>query len=621
MSFEIFAPHAVDSYKVSHHTMYTPGTTKIYSNFTPRSDSYFRSSMNNAARAFYDGKVVVFGIQGALKNMIEIWDESFFQKPKDEVCALYASRLGAFSSGLKVDVSHFEALHDYGRLPITVRALKEGTKVEPGIPIFTIHNTQPEFYWVTNYLETWLSNEIWKPCSSATIASVYRAILKHYAVKTGSPISFVNWQGHDFSCRGLSSMDDAAKTGAGHLASFMGTDTLVAVDYIDWAYKGKDTFVGGSVPASEHSVMTLDGVDGELELFRRLITETVPTGVVSLVADGFDYWKVIGVYSQILKKDILRRRKDANGLAKVVFRPDSGDPVDIICGTAWNIPVFDDSNFMCQTLEECRDAAEDYIMNFMDFTSEPESVDVVFRFRDKVWKINAKITWEDGEIEHVDAERAYRHELTPEEKGSVETLWDIFGGTITETGHKLLDSKVGLIYGDSITLDRMAQILNRLYYKGFASANLVFGIGSYAYQYITRDTFGFAMKATYAEVNGEKRNIFKDPKTGASKKSAKGILKVDNGVLLQEQDIPLDDATNHGDLTVVVSDGVRCSEQSIEEIRLRLDKDFYKCENNLQGLFTSLGGLIVSPYRNKHNLQGEQHEPRNPNRTEQVLRY
>lgn len=124
---------------------------------------------------------------------------------------------------------------------------------------------------------------------------------------------------------------------------------------------------------------------------------------------------------------------------------------------------------------------------------------------------------------------------TPAYKGAVEILWDLFGGTTTETGHRLLDAHIGVIYGDSINYERAENILYGLSAKGFASGNVVFGVGSYTYQYVTRDTFGFAMKATWIQIDGVGKAIFKDPKTDDGlKRSAKGRLAVlrENGKVI-----------------------------------------------------------------------------------------
>jgi nicotinamide phosphoribosyltransferase len=161
---------------------------------------------------------------------------------------------------------------------------------------------------------------------------------------------------------------------------------------------------------------------------------------------------------------------------------------------------------------------------------------------------------------------------SPEFKGAVECLWEIFGGTISEKGYKILEEHIGLIYGDSITLERCERICKILETKGFASTNVVFGIGSYTYQYVTRDTFGFAMKATYGIVNGEGRAIFKNPKTDdGTKKSAKGMLRIDRveGELVMRDEVT-DEEEKGGLLEVVYRDGKLLKETSLGEVRARL---------------------------------------------------
>jgi nicotinamide phosphoribosyltransferase len=142
----------------------------------------------------------------------------------------------------------------------------------------------------------------------------------------------------------------------------------------------------------------------------------------------------------------------------------------------------------------------------------------------------------------------------------------------------LLDSHIGLIYGDSITLQRQKAILDGLKEKGFASFNVVLGIGSYTYEYVTRDTYGFAMKATYGEVNGEPRNIFKDPKTDdGTKKSAKGLLAVfesENGLILKDECTWEEE--KQGLLQTVFENGTIVNEQSLSEIRQRINVQLEK---------------------------------------------
>jgi len=437
-----------DGYKTGHHLQYPVGTQLVYSNFTPRSNKYGPKGADN---------VVSFGQQMIMKQIHDAFQNDFFSKSKDEVCGEMKRELSMYL-GTDYNVSHFEKLHDLGYLPIHVKILKEGTLVPMRVPVLTIYNTHPEFYWVTNYLETIISNLLWKPMTSATISHTYRKVLTKWQEKTAKEKSwFIDWQGHDFSMRGMDSIDATVASGLGHLTSFMGTDSLPAI-YGARKYYSETEMVGGSVNATEHSVMCAGTKDDEIGTFRRLM-ETYPSGILSVVSDTWDLWKVCTEYLPILKDEVLARD------GKLVIRPDSGDPVDILCGD---------------------------ISQYRYELEEGET------------RLNG-----------------------PKEKGVIELLWDVFGGEVNEQGYKVLDPHIGAIYGDSITIDRADEICRRLESKGFASTNVVLGIGSFTYQYNTRDTFGFAMKATYVEVDGEGREIFKDPITDdGMKKSATGLLQV-----------------------------------------------------------------------------------------------
>jgi nicotinamide phosphoribosyltransferase len=485
---------SIDFYKADHRRQYPEGTEYVYANFTPRS-----ARLANLLEG-YDDRVVVIGIQAYIKRiLIDQWNNEFFAKSKQEVVNKYKRRMDSSLGEGAVPVEHIEALHDLGYLPLKIKSLPEGSRVNIRVPMFTVINTLPEFFWLTNYIETSISAEIWKPCTTATIAYEYKRLLTDYAQQTTAPLDFIPVQAHDFSSRGMSGMLDAAASGIGHLANFIGTDTVAAIDYAE-DYYGIDGVVGVSVPATEHSVMCMGTKDNEIETFKRLINDLYPSGVVSIVSDTWNFWKVISEYTKELKEDILNRKPNPIGLAKVVFRPDSGDPVKVICG---------------------------------DSEAKPGS---------------------------------------PEFKGAAECLWDIFGGTTTDNNYKLLNERVGLIYGDSITLQRAEAILKGLKAKGFASTNIVFGIGSYTYQHITRDTFGFAIKATWGQVNGQARDIFKDPITDkGDKKSAAGLLRIeetDNGFELFDRQTP--EQEQQGALEVVFKDGKLVKEISFADIKTRL---------------------------------------------------
>ena len=808
-----------DSYKQSHYQMYPKGLTKLYSNFTAR-----KSRLGGV------NKVVFFGLQYFLMEyLVKQFNEEFFNKPKKEVIDEHRRIVTPFSTG-EIHTEQWEKLHDLGYLPLKIKAVKEGTFVPIGVPMLTVTNTHPDFAWLVNFIETILSTSMWQAITSATIANEYRKITTKWANKTGGDLSFIDWQNHDFSMRGMSSLESAMLSGAGHLTSFKGSDTIPAMVFLEQYY---DTpgLIAGSVPAcfpegaeiltnkgfklfedldegdlvaqvingesffveplayheyeyegelinfkiptdlryvdftvtpnhrvvgitknddyvikeaidfnfhndlkvpistfkkyghskltpyeklliafqadgsfsarqnqytglntgsvairfslkkdrkaerlrniisecgfnytenkyeneyysfrinvpkneclskffdwvdlqnvnenwakefinelkfwdgnsprdniicydstvkantdfvtalcaicgyksqnrtyydkrvnrkpvfsitillntlevcgskiiktkipykgkvrcvtvesgviivkqndrviitgnSEHSVQSCGGKENELNTFERLI-DTFPEGILSIVSDTWDLWKVCTEYLPALKDKILARS------GKIVVRPDSGLPEDIICGTG--------THPECPT--DC-DTWEKYLIN-----KRPE------------WK-------------HTEAEY----------KGVIELLWETFGGTINEKGYKVLDSHIGAIYGDSITIERANEICRRLELKGFCSTNIVFGIGSYTYQMNTRDTFGMAMKATYCEVDGVGKAIFKDPITDkGEKKSAKGLLLVqETGSVPPSLELIQDvtwDQERQGELEVVFEDGLIIRKQNLEEIR------------------------------------------------------
>lgn len=539
-----------DSYKLSHKGFMNKGTSKIYSNMTARSSKHFPVLKDR-----YDDKVVFFGLQKViLEFLILEFDHGFFEVRKDIAISFYKELFDEYLGEGAVPMEHFEALHDLGYLPIEIKALPEGSLVDIKVPFFTITNTHPEFAWLTNYLETAISCELWKPITIATLIREFRKLVNEYAMKTTGSLDFTQFQIHDFSFRGMSNRHDATTCGMAFLLSSCGTDTIPAVQGLKHYYGAANDFIGTSVPASEHSVACLGtSVEGELESYRKWITQDYPTGIVSLVSDTYDYWRVLTEYLPALKDDILARPVNAIGLSKVVIRPDSGNPADIICGLR----------------------AIDYdklIENLEDFHYGRLKGDVVLK-DGKYFKFDVDYEYPDIFNEPYDFSLNLEDEV-PEcvVKGSVELLWETFGGTVTEQGYKVLDSHIGLIYGDSITLPVMLDIFQRLEAKGFASTNVVFGIGSYTMQYLTRDSLGMAIKATYAEVDGVGYELFKDPITDCGmKKSAKGLLRVEkegeNFVLYDQQTI---EQEKQGCLETVFLNGELVKTTTLSEIRQRL---------------------------------------------------
>lgn len=437
-----------DFYKIDHVRQYPENITRVYSNWTAR-----KSRIPGVE------KIVVFGTQYfVMQYLIEKFYREFFAKPWVYVEREYIYVIRATLGIQNPNTDHIKKLYETRFLPIKIYAIQEGYSVNIGIPSLVIFNTEPHAFWLPNFLETLLSMSIWKASTSATTALQYRKICTKNALENGqNDLGFIDYQCHDFSMRGMSGLEDAVLSGMGHLLSFNGTDTIPAILGAERYYFADIRTTGTSVPATEHSVMCAGGIDGEFETFRRLIQDIYPDGIVSIVSDTWDLWQVLSDFIPRLKDSILNRK------GKIVIRPDSGDPVEIVIGRRLYYDLF--TNY--------------------SVTPNPYTQD------------------------------------TPENLGVIQMLAKVLGVT------NGLINNAGCIYGDSITTERAQMILKGIRAMGLSTYNMVFGVGSYTYEYVTRDTFGFAMKATAIEKNGIVVPIFKDPKTDSGmKKSRKGIVAV-----------------------------------------------------------------------------------------------
>ncbi|WYV99833.1 nicotinamide phosphoribosyl transferase [Pseudomonas phage vB_PpuM-Roomu-2] len=599
MFFEMM--FGTDGYKLGHGPMKRKGTTETLANLTPRTDKIYRRTCT----AFYDGNLVWVGGEAAIQEIHENWENSFFRLPKGEVIADYQEFTKGYLGRDIPAVEQMAQLHDLGYLPLEFRGLPEGSLVPMGVPVMTIRNTHPDFEWLVNYHETPISCMTWKTATAATIAREYKAICEHYLKATGCYDAFtLSVMCHDFSMRGMSGLEDAGRTGVGHLSSFIGTDSLLADRYVK-RYYGCEGVVSISVPATEHAVTSnnIISIENEMQactyeyvseeqrdiaakMYKAgeesrliaevmfvyvLITEIVPNGIVSNVSDTYDFWGMMSRGYPYLV-DVIKRRP-ALGLApgKLVVRPDSGVPEDVICGIT--IRKADSVDDAAEMLDNTFRSEQEHGEQGPDDTSE------IFEIDGKFVEVVCSYEWNrhdkqfyyiDGMDYHVANEDV---QLTPEQKGAIRILWETFGGTITETGHKLLDPCIGLIYGDSITTKRAEEILRRLEENGFAAANVVFGVGSYTYNCLSRDVFGFAVKATNNVINGVDVAIFKEPKTDSKKKSAKGRLVVYEGheglrLVDQAPETLVKDKDNK--LEIFRVDGVVKRKTSFDTIRERL---------------------------------------------------
>lgn len=491
--FEIFAPHGVDVYKVGHPYMLPKPLQELYGNMTARSDRFAKVLPD------FDHKVVLCNLQAVCQYLlIKCWNDTFFNQPKSKVIARYKRRMDSMLDKDVVPVYKMAQLHTLGYLPLHIKALPEGSRVDIRCPLYTVRSTHPGFAWVEQYIETQLSAEMWKAVTDATNAYEFRRLFTKYALKTGVDLGFVDYQGHNFADRGMSGLHDAAISGLAHLMVFKGTDSVLSVDAAEDFYAEHDgtldgVVVGQSIPATEHAVAGVNiaviarsleqtgqwngwavetlnprkttgtwGGDSmwaesaptlelaEVAFIKYLLTVKYPKGNFSYVSDTYDFWAVVTYIAEHLKDDIMARD------GKIVFRPDSGDPVKIMVGD--------------------------------------DSADV----------------------------------RLPQYYGAAYCLHQAFPGTTTDEDYDQLDQHVGLIYGDAITLERATQILEGWELNGFASSCGVFGIGSFSYQFVTRDSFGQAMKATHALVDGVDYEIYKAPKTDdGTKWSARGFIRVE----------------------------------------------------------------------------------------------
>lgn len=560
-----------DFYKTIHHLAYIPKLDYLVSYWTPR-----------MTRIEGVDKVVSFGQQAMVKEyLINLFNDNFFNRDWEEVKAEYEELISNTMTVQASDTSEMKRLHDLGYLPIRIKAVAEGERVNIKTPMFEVTNTVKGFGWLVNYLETYMSVNIWFPMTTATIAYEYRKIVNKYFEKTvenGIPATACG----DFSMRGMTSPESAMKASAGHLTSFTGTATIPSIVWLEQYYNcdSRKEVVGKGVPSTEHSVMSSYGREGEFECYRHLIEDVFKTGPLSMVSDTYDYWNVITNYLPRLKNSILNRD------GKIIIRGDSGDPVDIICGElkASDYMVVDGL-----TEEGIKDYFKKYAEEHYDFGGTHTSWYKV-RIADKLYEVTCEHTWVEDEeenggmyipaVEYVDVKEI---EITPAMKGTVELLWDIFGGTVNSKGYKVLNPHIGAIYGDSITLDRAKAIYARLEEKGFAVNNCTLGIGSYTYQYNTRDTFGFALKATNSVIDGVEKHIYKDPitdkvKGNNFKKSQRGMCYVyrdgDDILYTDEHTIEELKEEKYADnlLQTIFEDGKVVNEVSLAEIRGRLHK-------------------------------------------------
>lgn len=292
-----------DSYKVGHFRQYPPGTNTVYSYFESRGGMF--------------PETVFFGLQYFLQRYLD-----FTVTPEliEEASSYYNPHFGTEALFNRAGWEYILKVHG-GRLPVRIKAVPEGTVVPNSNVLMTIENTDPECYWLTNYLETLLV-QTWYPSTVATLSREMKKLINRFLAKTGD-VGLIDFKLHDFGFRGVSSVESAGIGGAAHLVNFLGTDTVAAL-VVAREYYGCE-MAGYSIPASEHSTITSWEQDGEVRAFENMIDQYGHNPIYACVSDSYDIWRACRDYwGGALREKVL------NAPGTLVVRPDSGIPHEVV---------------------------------------------------------------------------------------------------------------------------------------------------------------------------------------------------------------------------------------------------------------------------------------------------
>jgi len=295
-----------DSYKASHFLQYPKGTTHVNSYIEARGKA-------DEVKHQGDGNIVHFGLQMFLDRYLA---KPFTLADIDEAEELFTAHGEPFNRlGWDLILNRHG-----GYLPVEIESVPEGTCWAPLTPLVQLRNTDPDFPWLTSYLETALLRAVWYPSTVATISRNIKLLIGAYLKDTADNCDGLAFKLHDFGCRGVSSHESAAAGGLAHLVNFMGTDTVPALIAARRHYSAP--LAGFSIPASEHSTITAWGRDGEVDAYRNMLSKfALPGRLVACVSDSYDiYHAAKNIWGKELKDAVL-----ASG-ATLVVRPDSGDP-------------------------------------------------------------------------------------------------------------------------------------------------------------------------------------------------------------------------------------------------------------------------------------------------------
>lgn len=582
-----------DFYKLTHILQYRPELRELTSYLTPR-----------GSRLKGVDKVVFFGLSAYVHSyVVENFRENFFNRPWwdscNEVKEVLKEGLGYSDGMIFKTLENLHALHELGYLPVEIKAVAEGTLVPMGVPCVEIKSTNPQFFWVGQALEASLSAAIWHPMVSATIAREYRKIARGAFSATVENGIDERTAMCDFSMRGQESNESAVNASVAWLTSMWNSSTVAARNHIQRVYGKCDGNVRG-LTSTEHSVMTshacLDGGD-EIPTFKYLF-DLYKNVSFAAVCDSYDFWNVL---TNILPNNFMKEI-DERGKRGVFIgvRHDSAEPVDALCGTVPVITATDVKELPDHMLD-----GDEKLYAISITLEEMERIrslnvcgKVAIGEEDLVYQI--KTINGDGFLRHITRDgneigwavaSCLNRPRTWEEKGMVETMYEIFGGTVNSKGYKVLNPGIKAVYGDSITITRAKKIYERLAIKGFAANNVSLGVGSFSFQALenedgtlspfTRDTFSVAIKCTHSKYVDEygtvcERHVFKDPKNFSGKKSQKGLCRIffnEDGELTYEDELYEADLVGKNSALVTYFKDGQEFKQNFESIRETIDEN------------------------------------------------
>jgi nicotinamide phosphoribosyltransferase len=297
-----------DSYKASHWLQYPPGMDGMFSYIESRGGHYNRT--------------VFFGLQSIIKE--------YLLKPVTRENVAEAKELFAAHGEPFNEQGWLYIVNEHkGRLPVTIRAVPEGSVVPTHNVLATVESLDAQCFWLASYLETMLLR-VWYPTTVATISWHIKQLIRHYLNETSDdPVNQLPFKLHDFGARGVSSLESAAIGGLSHLVNFQGTDTVAAILAARKYYN--EPMAAFSIPAAEHSTITSWGRDGEEAAYRNMIAKYgKPGAIFACVSDSYDVFGAIEhLWGSKLKQQVI------DSGATLVVRPDSGNPPDVVekCAT------------------------------------------------------------------------------------------------------------------------------------------------------------------------------------------------------------------------------------------------------------------------------------------------